>query len=155
MNNWKSLICKDFSWSLQGSKKVTAMRPVSIESTLLLFLLIKIFLAKTNLMLICTMLYHPLIKLIRQEMLITFLDTRPNIHFFKNVFSLQHYMNRGTSHIRQRKFKHIFQEARNPFCECGSETQTATHDIVNCPIYRNERLTLWRKNCNGKHWYFR
>lgn len=34
------------------------------------------------------------------------------------------------------RLKHIFQNTCNPFCDCGSETQTATHDVVLCPTYQ-------------------
>ena len=47
MSNWKSVMHKDFSGSFQRSKRVIAMRPGSIESTLLPLFLVYNCPAKT------------------------------------------------------------------------------------------------------------
>ena len=39
----------------------------------------------------------------------------------------------GLSHLREHKFKHSFQDTLNPFCSCGLDVETNTH---------NQRRTL-------------
>ena len=56
------------------------------------------------------------------------------------------------SHLRERKFKHSFQDCLNPLCNCGNEMETSTHYLLHFPTYTNERLTLLNKiksvNCS-------
>ena len=48
----------------------------------------------------------------------------------------------GLSHLRGQKFKHSFQDAINPLCNCGQDIESATHFCLRCPFFINERLTL-------------
>ena len=56
------------------------------------------------------------------------------------------------SHLRERKFKHSFQDCLNPLCNCGNEMETSTHYLLHFATYTNERLTLLNKiksvNCS-------
>ena len=45
----------------------------------------------------------------------------------------------GLSHLRFHEFKHIFQDALNPICNCG------TIGLPFCPNFSNERLNLLNK----------
>ena len=51
----------------------------------------------------------------------------------------------GISHLREHKFKHIFQDYLNTFCFCGNEIKTSTRYLLNCPTITNERMTLLNK----------
>ena len=48
----------------------------------------------------------------------------------------------GLSHLRERKFKHSFQDCLDPLCLCCNETETSTHYLLHCLTYTNERMTL-------------
>ena len=48
--------------------------------------------------------------------------------------------------IRERKFKHSFQDCFNPLCFCSNETETSTHYLLHCSIYTSERMTLLNKS---------
>ena len=48
----------------------------------------------------------------------------------------------GLSHLRERKFKHSFQDSLNPICSCGNDIQTSAHFLLHCPNYSNERSTF-------------
>ena len=58
----------------------------------------------------------------------------------------------GLSHLRERKFKHSFQDCLNPLCVGGNEVETSTHYLLYCPTYTNERMALLNKiksiNCS-------
>ena len=58
----------------------------------------------------------------------------------------------GLSHLRERKFKHNFQDCFNTLCLCGNDIQISTHYLLHCSTYTNERLTLLNKiksiNCS-------
>ena len=44
----------------------------------------------------------------------------------------------GLSLLREHKFKHSFQDALNPFCNCGYEIETTAHFPLHCPHIRNK-----------------
>ena len=48
----------------------------------------------------------------------------------------------GLSHLREHKFKHSFQHTLNPICTCGEDIETASHYLLHCPDYLEERKTL-------------
>ena len=48
----------------------------------------------------------------------------------------------GSSHLREHKFKHSFQDSLNPICSCGNDTETSAHLLLHCPNFSNERSTL-------------
>ena len=48
----------------------------------------------------------------------------------------------GLSHLRERKFKHSFQDTLNPICNCGEDIETTSHYLLHCPDYLQERKTL-------------
>ena len=48
----------------------------------------------------------------------------------------------GLSHLREHKFKHSFQDTINPLCNCGQNTESATHFFLHCPFFINEKRTL-------------
>ena len=57
----------------------------------------------------------------------------------------------GLSHLRERKFKHSFQDSLNPFCSCRKgEVETSSHYLLYCSNYSKERLALLNaiKNIN-------
>ena len=41
----------------------------------------------------------------------------------------------GLSHLREHKFKHSFQDALNPICNCGKDIETPCHYLLSCPNY--------------------
>ena len=45
----------------------------------------------------------------------------------------------GLSHLRQNKFKHSFQDTRNPICNCDNDIEFANHFFLHCPLYSNVR----------------
>ena len=48
----------------------------------------------------------------------------------------------GLSHLREHKFKHIFQDTLNPICNCGEDIEITSHYLLHCPDYLYERKTL-------------
>ena len=48
----------------------------------------------------------------------------------------------GLSHLRERKFKHSFQDSLNPFCSRGLDIESTVHFLLHCPAYIIERRTL-------------
>ena len=48
----------------------------------------------------------------------------------------------GLSHLRERKFKHSFQDSLNPICNCGNDIETSAHYLLHCPNFSNERSTF-------------
>ena len=48
----------------------------------------------------------------------------------------------GSSHLREHKFRHNFQDTLNPMCSCTLETETTAHFLLRCRNYDNLRLTL-------------
>ena len=51
----------------------------------------------------------------------------------------------GLNHLRERKFKHSFQDLFNPLCSCGKEAETTFHFLLSWPNYFDKRLTHLRK----------
>ena len=48
-----------------------------------------------------------------------------------------------SSHFREHKFKHSFQDSFNPFCSCRKgEVETSSHYLLFCSNYSEERLAL-------------
>ena len=45
----------------------------------------------------------------------------------------------GLSHLRYHKFRHNFQDCINPMCYCGLETETTTHFLLHCPLFKSAR----------------
>ena len=39
----------------------------------------------------------------------------------------------GLSDLRERKFKHGFQDTLNPVCNCGNDVESAIHFFLHCP----------------------
>ena len=54
----------------------------------------------------------------------------------------------GLSHLRERKFKHSFQDSINPICNSGYDVESAINFFLHCPLHSNERCTLL--NCLSK-----
>ena len=50
----------------------------------------------------------------------------------------------GLSHLRFHKLTHNFQDTLNPTCSCGT-VETTIHNLLHCPNFSNERLTLFNK----------
>ena len=48
----------------------------------------------------------------------------------------------GSSHLRDHKFKHNFQDTVNPICNCGEDIETSCHYLLQYSLYTNERLAL-------------
>ena len=48
----------------------------------------------------------------------------------------------GFSHLREHKFRHYFQDTLNLFCSCRDNMETTTHNLLHCPNYLYERMTL-------------
>ena len=57
----------------------------------------------------------------------------------------------GLSHLREHKFKHSFQNTLNPIHNCGNDVESAIHYFLHCPLYSNERYTLWSSLVNIDH----
>ena len=49
----------------------------------------------------------------------------------------------NSSHLREHKFKHLFEDAINPFCTCGVEEETTNDFVLDCSYYKNERHILF------------
>ena len=48
----------------------------------------------------------------------------------------------GLSHLREHKFMHSFQDTLNLICNCGKDIENASHYLLHCPDYLQERKTL-------------
>ena len=48
----------------------------------------------------------------------------------------------GLAHLREKKFKHNFQDTLNPLSNCGMDVESFTHLLLYCPSYINERRAL-------------
>ena len=48
----------------------------------------------------------------------------------------------GSVHLREHKFKHSFQDAINPLCNCGQDNKSSAHFFLHCLFFINERCTL-------------
>ena len=45
----------------------------------------------------------------------------------------------GLSHVREHKFKHIFQDTLNPICNCSEDIKTTSYYLLHGPDYMHER----------------
>ena len=61
----------------------------------------------------------------------------------------------GLSHLREHKFKHVFQDILNPIWSCGNDIETSAHFRLHCPHYSNERSTFLNtiRNINRNVFY--
>ena len=48
----------------------------------------------------------------------------------------------GLSHLREHKFKHSFQDSLK-VCKCGAGVESFIHFLLHCPIYNNDRSSLF------------
>ena len=48
----------------------------------------------------------------------------------------------GCSHLRENKFRHIFEETLNPLCPCSIEPETTMHFFLRCQLYNLIRVNL-------------
>ena len=48
----------------------------------------------------------------------------------------------GLGHPSEQIFKHSFQDLLNPLRKCGAEVESASHFLLHCPIYNNDRSSL-------------
>ena len=48
----------------------------------------------------------------------------------------------GLIHLREQKFKHIFQDSFNPICSCGNDIETSAHFFLHYSNFSIERLTF-------------
>ena len=49
----------------------------------------------------------------------------------------------GLSNLSEHKFKHGFQDSINPLCNCGYDFESTVHFFLHCPLFTNERSTLF------------
>ena len=49
----------------------------------------------------------------------------------------------GLSHLREHRFKYSFQDSVNSLCNSGYEVESAVHIFIHCPLFTNERSTLF------------
>ena len=49
----------------------------------------------------------------------------------------------GLIHLREHKFKRSFQDSINPLYNCGYEVESTGHFFLHCPLFTNERSTLF------------
>ena len=49
----------------------------------------------------------------------------------------------GFSHLRERKFKHNFQDTLNPLCPCSLEAEGKYHFFMHYQIFPNQRNVLF------------
>ena len=54
------------------------------------------------------------------------------------------------SHLRERKFRHNFQDSLDQFCSCGRHNETTIHFFLHYSNYSNQRKTLFEKISNIK-----
>ena len=75
-----------------------------------------------------------------KKKLLKFIRPSPNSVFNCHNCKGNKYLTRlrlGLSHLREHKFKHIFQDTLNPFCSCGLDVETNTHFFLYCPLFTN------------------
>ena len=46
------------------------------------------------------------------------------------------------SHLNEHKFRHNFNDALSPMCDCGSETETTYHFLLRFPFFAINRQKL-------------
>ena len=47
----------------------------------------------------------------------------------------------GLCHLREHKFKHVFQDTLNPMCSCGNDVESTENFLLHFPQFINERRT--------------
>ena len=50
----------------------------------------------------------------------------------------------GLSHLNAHRFHHNFQECLNPLCSCSLKTEDATHCLLHCRYFSNQRTDLMK-----------
>ena len=48
----------------------------------------------------------------------------------------------GLNHLKELKFKHVFQDTLNPLCSCRNDVESTEHFLLHCPEIANERRTV-------------
>ena len=48
----------------------------------------------------------------------------------------------GLSHLHEHRFKHDYQNCVNPICNSGLDIESASHFLLYCPIFNDERYIL-------------
>ena len=61
-----------------------------------------------------------------------------NLKGIKFIIRLWH----GLSHLREHKFKHIFQDSLDSLCGCDLDIESTAHFLLHCPTYITEMRTL-------------
>ena len=56
----------------------------------------------------------------------------------------------GLSRLREHKFRHIFQDSLDPFCNCGHHIETTIHFFLHRSNYSNQRKNIFEKISNIK-----
>ena len=84
------------------------------------------------------------ISLFKSRLLSFILLVQNNIH---NIFDPEglEFLTRlpvGLSHLNAHRFHHNFQECLNPLCSCSLETEDATHYILQCRYFSNQRTDI-------------
>ena len=80
-----------------------------------------------------------------QNAILKFIRPSPNIVFECHNPQGIKFLTRlrlGLSYLREREFKHSFQDSLNPLCKYGAEVESTTHFLLHCPIYNNNRSSL-------------
>ena len=49
---------------------------------------------------------------------------------------------------REQKFKHTFQDSINPLCDFGYKVEFTVHSFLHCPLFTNEKSTLFSTSYN-------
>ena len=66
-------------------------------------------------------------------------NTVLNVHNAKGIKRLTR-LRVGFSHLKEHKFRHNFQDAINPFCNCGNFVELTIHFFLHCFHFLNQRL---------------
>ena len=68
----------------------------------------------------------------------TSVSTTLNSHNPKG-FKLLIRLSLASSHLREHKFEHSFQDSLNAICSCGNDIEMSAHYLLQCPNFSNER----------------
>ena len=88
-----------------------------------------------------------------KESILRFIRPAPNSIFQCHNLKETKHLTRlrvNFSHLRDRKFKHSFQETINQLCSCSLEGETTNHFILHCPCYEIKRHILFARIRNIK-----
>ena len=66
----------------------------------------------------------------------------PNNHHRINLLTR---LRVGLSHLRERKFRHNFQDSLDPLCNCNRHIEAAIHFFPQFKIYSNQIKILFKK----------